>query len=84
MSVRKTITIRCYAELNDFLPSERKQKFFSLSLKTPVTVGETIELLGIPLSEVDLVTVNGQPVGRSHRLYENDYVSVYPTFETFD
>ena len=80
----KTISFRCYAELNDFLPCERKQRNFALSLKTPVTVSEGIELLGIPLSEVDLVMVNSQPVERSHRLYQNDYVSIYPTFETFD
>jgi len=80
----KTINIRCYAELNDFLPLERKQKEFTISLKTPVTVAEVIELLGIPLSEVDLIMVNGQPVERSHRLAENNYVSVYPAFETFD
>lgn len=83
-STQKAITMRCYAELNDFLPQERKQKSFVLSLKTPVTAGEAIEHLGIPLSEVDLVLVNGEPIGRSHRLHENDVVSVYPTFETFD
>ena len=83
-SMLKTISIRCYAELNDFLPFERKQRNFTLSLKTPVTVAEVIELLSIPFSEVDLVMVNSQPVERSHRLFNNDYVSIYPTFETFD
>jgi len=81
---KKTINIRCYAELNDFLSFEKKQENFTLSLKTPVTVAEVIELLGIPLSEVDLVMVNSQPVELNHRLFENDYVSIYPTFETFD
>ena len=81
-SLRKTISFRCYAELNDFLPCERKQRNFALSLKTPVTVSEGIELLGIPLSEVDLVMVNSQPVERSQRLFKNDYVSIYPTYET--
>jgi uncharacterized protein with PIN domain/sulfur carrier protein ThiS len=80
----KHITFRCYAELNDFLHEEQRQKQFVYSLKTPVTLGEAIESLGIPLSEVDLVLVNGQPAPRNQRLYENDYVSVYPTFETLD
>jgi len=80
----KNITFRCYAELNDFLPPEQKQKQFVYSLKTPVTLGEAIESLGIPLSEVDLMLVNGQPVSRNQRLYENDYISVYPTFEVLD
>lgn len=79
-----TINVRCYAELNDFLTEGRKQKDFELSIKTPVTVAEVIESLGIPLSEVDLVLVNSQPVERSHRMFKNDYISVYPAFETLD
>jgi uncharacterized protein with PIN domain len=84
MSGLKTITVRCYAELNDFLPPGKKQKSIALTLKEPVTVGEVVEILGIPLSEVDLVTVNGRPAGRSYRPLENDYLAVYPTFETLD
>ena len=80
----KTITVRCFAELNDFLPSGNKQKPFGLTLKEPVTIGEVAVILGIPLSEIDLVTVNSTPVGRSYRPIENDYIAVYPTFETFD
>ena len=80
----KNITIRCFAELNDFLPAEKRQKSFSLSVKEPVTISEVIQMLGIPLSEVDLVTVNSKPVSRSYKLLDKDIMSVYPTFETFD
>lgn len=83
-SLSKAISFRCYAELNDFLSAERRQKSFVLSLKTPVTVGEAIEYLGIPFSEVDLVLVNSRSAAKSQRLYENDRVSVYPAFESFD
>jgi uncharacterized protein with PIN domain len=84
MSGLKTITVRCFAELNDFLPPGKKQKPFALTMKEPVTVGEVAVILGIPLSEVDLVTVNGKPAGRSYRPVENDYIAIYPAFETFD
>lgn len=80
----KNITFRCYAELNDFLPQEHRQRQFVYPLKTPVTLGEALESLRIPLSEVDLVLVNGQAKALNARLYENDFVSVYPTFETLD
>ena len=80
----KNITFRCYAELNDFLPQEYKQKQFIYPLKTPITLGEAIESLRIPLSEVDLALVNSQPSSMNVRLYENDFVSVFPTFETLD
>jgi len=36
----KKITFRCYAELNDFLPQEQRQKQFVHPLKTPVTPGK--------------------------------------------
>ena len=84
MSGLKTITVRCFAELNDFLPAGRRQTPFALTLKEPVTVGEVAEILGIPLSEVDLVTVNGTPAGRSYRPLEDDYIAIYPVFENFD
>ena len=45
-SLSKAISFRCYAELNDFLPENKRQKSFVLSLKTPVSVGEAIEYLG--------------------------------------
>ncbi len=80
----KTISIRCYAELNDFLPPERKQKDFTLPVKTPARVAEVIESIGIPLSEVDLVLVNNQPADPSHRVHHEDRLSIYPTFESFD
>jgi hypothetical protein len=84
MSVLKTITVRCFAELNDFLPSGQKQIPFTLTVKEPVTVGEVAVILGIPLSEVDLVTVNGTPTGRSYRPLDHDYLAIYPVFENFD
>jgi len=80
----KNISFRCYAELNDFIPESKRYKQFSARLKTPITVDEAIESLGIPFSEIDLILVNSQPVSRNHRLYEKDYVSLYPTFETLD
>jgi uncharacterized protein with PIN domain len=80
----KNITFRCYAELNDFLPQEQRQKQFVHPLKTPVTLGEALESLRIPWSEVDLVLVNGEPETLDARLRENDFVSVYPAFETLD
>jgi len=80
----KSITFRCYAELNDFLPREHRQKQFVYPMKTPVTLREAIESLGIPFSEVDLVLVNDQPAPLNRVLHEHDLVSLYPTFETLD
>ncbi len=83
-NLSKNITFRCYAELNDFLPKEKRQKQFVHPLKTPVTLGEALESLRIPWSEVDLALVNGEPEALDARLRENDFVSIYPTFEILD
>ncbi len=83
-SIKKEFTFRFYAELNDFLPLKRKQKAFVQSFKTPITVRECIESLGIPLSEVDMILVNETSVDLNHKLKEYDYISVFPVFESFD
>jgi uncharacterized protein with PIN domain len=80
----KPITFRCYAGLNDFLPGELRQKRFIYPLKTPVTLGEAIASLRIPLSEVDLALVNGRVRSLSETLHEDDSVTLYPTFEHLD
>ena len=83
-SIKKGFTFRFYAELNDFLPPERKQKAFVQSFKTPITVRETIGSIGIPLSEVDMVLVNELSVDLDHKLKECDYISIFPVFESMD
>jgi uncharacterized protein with PIN domain len=83
-SIKKTFSFRIYAGLNDFLPIGIRQKTFTLAFKTPITVREVIESIGIPLSEVVLVLVNSEPADFTIRLQENDLISLYPAFENFD
>jgi uncharacterized protein len=82
--MKKAINFRLYAELNDFLPEALRQQEFVHHLKTPVSAGEAIESLGVPLSEVDLILVNSKPALPEQLLHENDFVSVYPVFESLD
>lgn len=83
-NLKKSFIFRLYAELNDFLPTERKQKQFIETFKTPVSVRETLISLGIPLSEIDLILVNGKSAALNHKLTEGDQISVYPVFESLD
>ena len=78
------ITIRFYAELNDFLPERLRQVAFSHEMPGTGAVKDVIESLGVPHTEVDLILVNGVPVGFSHPVRDGDVVSVYPVFESFD
>lgn len=79
-----SITIRFYAELNDHVPAERRQVAFGIEVAGGEPVGELIEGLGVQLSEVDLVLVNGRSVGFDRPLAAGDRVSVFPVFELLD
>ncbi|UCE34497.1 MAG: hypothetical protein JSV40_00780 [Deltaproteobacteria bacterium] len=82
--MNSTVYVRLYEELNDYLPEERRKRTFSLSLKGPTTVKETMRVLGVPSEEVDLVLVNGESVPFGHIVQGEDRISIYPIFESLD
>jgi uncharacterized protein with PIN domain len=75
---------RFYEVLNDFLPSARKKQSFSVTFSGTPSVKDAIESLGVPHTEVDLILVNGKSVDFRHKLKNEDQVSIYPLFESFD
>lgn len=81
---RKEIEVRFYAELNDFLPADRRQVAFPHPFAGTPSVKDTIEAIGVPHTEIDAILVNGRSVDFTHRLQGGERVSVYPTFERFD
>jgi uncharacterized protein with PIN domain len=80
----KRAIFRFYAELNDFLKPERRHQDFEHSFWGNPSVKDTVEALGAPHTEVDLILVNGTSVDFSHALQDGDRVSVYPVFEGLD
>jgi len=78
------VSIRCYAELNDFLPPNQGFVTFHLSLPPDAVLKDIANKIGIPFYLIDLVLVNNKPVGLSHYLEENDRIAFYPVFENFD
>jgi uncharacterized protein with PIN domain len=79
-----TACFRFYSELNDFLPYNRRQETFIHVFDGQPSIKDTIEALGIPHTEVDLILANGVSVDFSYRLQDGDRVSVYPAFESID
>jgi uncharacterized protein with PIN domain len=75
---------RFYEELNDFLPSARRKHAFTHTFHGTPTVKDTIEALGVPHTEVDLILVNGKSVRFSFHLHGDERIAVYPMFERFD
>lgn len=77
-------TFRFYEELNDFLSSDKKKVAFVQLFDGNPSIKDIIEAIGVPHVEIDLILVNSRPVDFKYTLRNNDFVSVYPVFETFD
>lgn len=82
--MKKSVFIRFYEELNEFLGPEKRKKEFKASLTGASSVKDLIESLGVPPAEVDLTLVNGQSVSFAYTPQNGDRISVFPVFETFD
>ena len=80
----KSVTLRFYEELNDFLPKSKQKQPFGVEFKGRQTVKDVIESQGVPHIEVDLVLVHGKPVDFSYQVQHEDKISVYPVFESFN
>jgi uncharacterized protein with PIN domain len=81
---RGSVSIRVYAELNDFLPRALRGTEFTCTLTGGPSIKHVVESLGIPHTEIELLVVNGISVGLDHRLEDGDRVAVYPVFESLD
>jgi len=79
-----SVTIRFYEELNDFLPEDRRRNEFTADFAPGCTIKALVEDLGVPHTEIDLVLANGDSVGFDYRLREDDRLSVFPVFESWD
>jgi uncharacterized protein with PIN domain len=82
--VQRRAEFRFYEELNDFLPRARRKRSFVHAFRGTPSVKDTIEALGVPHVEVDLILVDGRSVGFTHRLHGGERVAVYPVFERLD
>ena len=75
---------RFYEELNDFLPEPQRRCSIIYSFKGTPSVKDTIEAIGVPHTEIDLILIDGESVDFSHRLVGGERVAVYPMFERLD
>ena len=79
-----TAQFRFYAQLNNFLPAQRRQREFACICARAATVKHMIEALGTPHTEVAIVLVNGESCGFDRLLHDGDRVAVFPPFLTLD
>ena len=80
-SKEKCISLRFYAELNDFLPPRNRGQELKCTFFGKPTVKDIIESRGVPHTEIDLILVNGESVHFNYHVQPGDIISVYPEFE---
>ncbi len=79
-----TVTLRFYAELNDFLAPARRQRDWTLELAALGPVRHLIETCGVPHTEVELIIRDGESIDLETSVEDGDRIAVYPMLETFD
>jgi len=82
--VLRTSYFRFYEELNDFLPSGNRKKIVPYQFTGTPSIKNTVEAIGVPHTEIDLILVNGNSVGFEFLIKGGEHISVYPVFEAFD
>lgn len=76
----RTVHLRFYASLNDFLLTRWKQRTFTLGFAGQPTVREILVQLQIPPPEVGFILAEDQAVDFDYRPQEGERVSFYPIF----
>lgn len=79
--MQRVAEFRFYEELNDFLSPEKRKRTFGHRFTGTPSVKDTIEAIGVPHTEVDLIVVDGESVGFDYLLQGGERVAVYPVFE---
>jgi uncharacterized protein with PIN domain len=69
-------------DLNDFLPTGRKDVPFTCSFQGPQSVKHLIESLGIPHTEVGSILVNDAITGFDYLTRDGDEIQVFPLFNS--
>ena len=77
-------TLRCYEELNDFLPHAWRKRDFTVAFDSPAPARHLIETAGVPHTEIEILLLNGESVDLEARVQDGDRLAAYPMFECFD
>lgn len=75
---------RFHSGLNDFLPAKFKTLELRYGFDGKPSVKDSIEAIGVPHTEVDLIIANEKSVGFDYSLLDGDQVSVYPVSSGMD
>jgi len=80
----RVVTVRLYGSLNDFVPAARRGQAFAHAFGGSPSVKDLLESLGVPHPELDLLLLDGAPVGFGARVEDGSRLAAYPAFESLD
>ena len=83
-SIVRTAFFRFHQELNDFLMPSQKQTSVAYAFSGHPSIKDTIEAIGIPHTEVDLILIDGRSVDFTFQMQGGESIAVYPVFEPLD
>jgi len=75
------ITLKLYASLSDYLPSQARDNTVEVEVATSATSIDVMNQYQVPLAEVHLVLVNGifiPPGKREEPLQPGDQLAIWP------
>ena len=76
--IMASASFRFCGDLGRFLKREYRERAFSYACARAATLKNAIEALGVPHTEVGLVTVNGEPATLQRIVREGDAIEVHP------
>lgn len=82
--VKRAAEFRFYQELNDYISVRLRKKSFTYEFAGYPSIKDTVEAIGVPHTEIDLLIVDGESVDFTYRMQGGERVAVYPVFEAFD
>jgi molybdopterin converting factor small subunit len=72
------VHVKLYATLRNHRPGLEIGESFAVELPGGATVGQLIQLLGLPEREVKTVFVNGRSQPQDHILADGDELGIFP------
>jgi len=78
VSMKSSAGFYFYGSLNDFLPNSLKNNWITFEFTGNPSIKDSIEALGIPHTEVEVILVNKSPVNFNYGIAPEDAVEVYP------
>ncbi len=83
-AMTRTVVVRVYGPLNDFLPRERRHAPWRRTVDGHPSVKDVIEGVGVPHPEIDLVLVDGASAAFDYLVQDGDRIAAYPAFFAVD